>query len=172
MDRKEIRLQRKDLGQEMENSLSYLFPVLLGFHGTHLWTNPEPGSFRKQVFLNVLGPLSHYPLSFPPVPLQHSQLGLHLRSEGPRAKHWQQSRREQPVPVMPIQTACPHLDKGKPEVLAALPPECAQEEEAPRDTQGGEDIGYMCGGDRDASWVWKSKYSISGFEEILRPCEF
>ena len=73
---------------------------------------------------------------------------------------------------MPIQTACPHLDKGKPEVLAALPPECAQEEEAPRDTQGGEDIGYMCGGDRDASWVWKSKYSISGFEEILRPCEF
>ena len=48
----------------MENSLSYLFPVVLGFRGTHLWTNPEPGSFRKQVFLKVQGPLSHYPLSF------------------------------------------------------------------------------------------------------------
>ena len=26
----------KDIGQEMENSLSYLFPVLLGFHGNSL----------------------------------------------------------------------------------------------------------------------------------------
>lgn len=36
--------------------------------------------------------------------------------------------------MMPIQTACPHLDKGKPEVLAALPPECAQEEKRPQGT--------------------------------------
>ena len=160
----------------MENSLSYLFPVLLGFRGTHLWTNPEPGSFRKQVFLNVLGPLSHYPLSFLLSPFSIVSWDFICVQKGQEpstgSKVVESSQLLWCPSKPPALTWTRESQKCWLHFLLNVLRKRRGPEEAPRDTQGGEDIGHMCGGDRDAGWVWKSKYNISGFGELLRPCKF
>lgn len=126
--------------------------------GIHLWTNSEPGSFRKQIFLNVIGPISRHPFSFLLSPFSMVSWDFICRRAKSQALAARSQRAASSCDAHPNRLPSPGQEAaGSVGCTSFRASSASGREEAPGARQEGEDIGYTCGDDRNAGWVWISK---------------